>query len=64
MVPKTTDRQVEVEAVNRRVDLIMARHDVVALAKSLSLTQATRYAFPGWLPQLAGIFNDETGQSR
>jgi outer membrane protein TolC len=47
---------VEVEAVNRRVDLIMARHDVVALAKSLSLTQATRYVS---MLQLAGIFNDE-----
>jgi outer membrane protein TolC len=48
---------VEVEAVNRRVDLIMARHDVVALAKSLSLTQATRYVS---MLQLAGIFNDES----
>jgi len=48
---------VEIEAVNRRVDLIMARHDVVALAKSLSLTQATRYVS---MLQLAGIFNDES----
>src|SRR6267378_4360892 len=48
---------VEVEAVNRRVDLIMARHDVTALAKSLSLTQATRYVS---MLQLAGIFNDES----
>jgi outer membrane protein TolC len=47
---------VEVEAVNRRVDLIMARHDVTALAKSLSLTQATRYVS---MLQLAGIFNSE-----
>ena len=48
---------VEVEAVNRRVDLIMGRHDIVALAKSLSLTQATRYVS---MLQLAGIFNDES----
>ncbi len=48
---------VEVEAVNRRVDLIMARHDVAALAKSLSLTEATRYVS---MLQLAGIFNDES----
>jgi outer membrane protein TolC len=48
---------VEIEAVNRRVDLIMARHDVVALAKSLSLTQATRYVS---MLQLAGIFNSES----
>jgi outer membrane protein TolC len=48
---------VEVEAVNRRVDLTMARHDVVALAKSLSLTQATRYVS---MLQLAGIFNSES----
>lgn len=48
---------VEVEAVNRRIDLIMGRHDVVALAKSLSLTQATRYVS---MLQLAGIFNSES----
>ncbi len=48
---------VEIEAVNRRVDLIMARHDVAALAKSLSLTEATRYVS---MLQLAGIFNDES----
>ena len=35
----------------------MARHDVVALAKSLSLTQATRYVS---MLQLAGIFNNES----
>jgi outer membrane protein TolC len=48
---------VEAEAVNRRIDLIMGRHDVVALAKSLSLTQATRYVS---MLQLAGIFNTES----
>jgi len=51
---------VEVEAVNRRVDLIMARHDVVALAKSLTLMQATRYVS---MLQLAGIFNNESANS-
>ena len=48
---------VESEAVNRRVDLIMGRHDVVALAKSLSLTQTTRYVS---MLQLAGVFNSES----
>jgi len=48
---------VEIEAINRRVDLIMARHDVAALAKSLSLTEATRYVS---MLQLAGIFNNES----
>lgn len=48
---------IESEAVNRRVDLIMGRHDIVALAKSLSLTQATRYVS---MLQLSGIFNDES----
>lgn len=48
---------VEIEAINRRVDLIMARYDVAALAKSLSLTEATRYIS---MLQLAGIFNSES----
>jgi outer membrane protein TolC len=48
---------VEIEAINRRVDLIMARYDVAALAKSLSLTEATRYVS---MLQLAGIFNSES----
>jgi len=48
---------VEIEAVNRRIDLIVGRHDAVALAKSLSLTEATRYVS---MLQLAGIFNNES----
>lgn len=48
---------VEIEAINRRVDLNMARYDVAALAKSLSLTEATRYVS---MLQLAGIFNSES----
>lgn len=48
---------VEIEAINRRVDLIMARYDVAALAKSLSLTEVTRYVS---MLQLAGIFNSES----
>ena len=48
---------VEAEAVNRRVDLVMARHDVTALAKQLKLTQATRYVS---MLQLAGLFNSES----
>ena len=50
----TTD--IEAQAINRRVDLVMARHDVVALAKSLKLTQATRYVS---MLQLAGLVNNE-----
>ncbi len=46
----------EAQAINRRVDLVMARHDVVALAKSLKLTQATRYVS---MFQLAGLANNE-----
>ena len=52
-----TQAAVEREAVNRRIDLIMGRHDIAALAKSLSLTQATRYVS---MLQLAGIYNDES----
>lgn len=48
---------VEVEAINRRVDLTMGRYDVAALAKSLSLTEATRYVS---MLQLAGIYNNES----
>ncbi|MBS0546190.1 MAG: TolC family protein [Proteobacteria bacterium] len=47
---------VEVDAINHRVDLVMARHDVAALAKSLSLTEATRYVS---ILQLSGIVNNE-----
>jgi len=47
---------VEVEAINHRLDLTMARHDVAALAKSLSLTEATRYVS---MLQLSGIVNNE-----
>src|SRR5262249_57011445 len=34
---------VEVEAINRRVDLTVGRHDVAALARQLKLTEATRF---------------------
>lgn len=49
--------EVEVEAIKRRVDLEIARREVAALAKSLSLTEATRYVS---MLQLAGIFNNES----
>jgi outer membrane protein TolC len=48
---------VEVEAIKRRVDLEIAQREVAALAKSLSLAEATRYVS---MLQLAGIFNNET----
>jgi len=48
---------VEIEAINRRVDLLMARHDIAALAQSLRLTEATRYVS---MLQLAGLFNSES----
>ncbi|MBI3196722.1 MAG: TolC family protein, partial [Rhodospirillales bacterium] len=49
--------EIEVEAIKRRVDLEIARREVTALAKSLSLTEATRYVS---MLQLSGIFNNET----
>jgi outer membrane protein TolC len=51
-----TMANVEAEAIDRRVDLVMARHDVVALGKSLKLTQAARYVS---MLQLAGFVNNE-----
>lgn len=48
---------VEAEAINRRVDLLVARHDVTAYARSLRLTQATRYVS---MLQLAGLVNNES----
>jgi outer membrane protein TolC len=48
---------VETEAINRRIDLIVARHDVAAYARTLKLTQATRYVS---MLQLAGLVNDES----
>lgn len=38
-----SQREIEAEALKRRVDLQMARADLDALAKSLGLTQATRF---------------------
>jgi outer membrane protein TolC len=52
-----TSPNVEVEAINRRVDLTLARHDVAAYARSLKLTQATRYVS---MLQLAGLVNNES----
>jgi outer membrane protein TolC len=49
--------EAEIEAVNRRVDLEIARREVAALAKSLALTEATRYIS---MLQLAGIFSNES----
>jgi len=48
---------VEVEAISRRVDLLVARHDVAALARQLKLTEATRYVS---MVQLAGLVNNES----
>lgn len=48
---------VEVEAINRRVDLLIARRDIAALAQALKLTEATRYVS---MLQLAGLFNSES----
>ncbi len=51
-----TAKQVEVEAIRKRVDLIAARIELDALARSLGLDDATRYvsAF-----ELAGFANSE-----
>ena len=48
---------VEVEAIKRRVDLAQTRLEVSALAKSLALTNATRFVS---MLQLAGIVNNES----
>jgi len=52
-----TIANVEAEAINRRIDLVVARHDVAAYARSLKLTQATRYVS---MLQLAGLTNYES----
>lgn len=52
-----TIANVEVEAIDRRIDLIVARHDVAAYARTLKLTQATRYVS---MLQLAGLVNNES----
>lgn len=55
-----TMTNVEIEAVRRRVDLIIARQEVMTLAKSFKLDEATRYVS---LLQLAGIYNGETANN-
>ena len=52
-----TIANVEVEAINRRIDLTVGRHDVAAYARTLKLTQATRYVS---MLQLAGLVNNES----
>lgn len=52
--PSTKSRA---EAVNRRVDLMVACHDVTAYAHSLKLTQVTLYVS---MLQLAGLANNES----
>lgn len=52
-----TIANVEAEAINRRVDLLVGRHDVAAYARQLKLTQATRYVS---MLQLAGLVNNES----
>jgi len=55
-----TMTNVEIDAVKRRVDLIIARYEVVTMAKSFKLSEATRYVS---LLQLAGIYNSEQASS-
>jgi outer membrane protein TolC len=54
--PETMEA-IEVEAINRRLDLLIARHDIAALAQALKLNEATRYVS---MLQLAGLFNSES----
>lgn len=54
-VPDTL-ADVEVDAIRRRVDLVIARHEIVTLAKSVGLTEATRYVS---FLELAGIYKNE-----
>jgi outer membrane protein TolC len=58
-LPRTPDTltNVEVEAVRRRVDLVIARHEVITMAKSFGLSESTRYIS---LLELAGIHKNET----
>jgi outer membrane protein TolC len=58
-LPRTPDSltNVEAEAVRRRVDLVIARHEVVTMAKSFGLAESTRYIS---LLELAGIYKNET----
>lgn len=58
-LPKAPENMeaIEVEAINRRLDLLVARHDIAGLAQALKLTQATRYVS---MLQLAGLFNSES----
>ena len=62
-LPRTLDRiaNVETEAVTRRVDLAIARQEVALVARSLKLTEATRYVS---VLELAGIgeFERDVGQ--
>ncbi len=48
---------VEAEAIDRRVDLTVGRHDVAALARQLKLTEATRFVS---MVQLSGLVNNES----
>lgn len=47
---------VEIEAVRRRADLVIARNEVMTLAKSAGLAEATRYTS---FLELAGIYKNE-----
>lgn len=54
LLPRTVDRvaNIETEAVTRRVDLTIARQELAIVARSLKLTEATRFVS---LLELAGI---------
>ena len=62
-LPRTLDRiaDIETEAVTRRVDLTIARQELAIVARSLKLTEATRYVS---VLELAGIgeFERTSGQ--
>lgn len=47
---------VEVEAMRRRVDLIILRYEIVTLAKSVGFVEATRYTS---FLELGGVYNNE-----
>jgi outer membrane protein TolC len=56
-----TVANVEAEAIRRRLDLRSAHHEVETMAKTLRLTEATRYVS---MLQLAGIANNESANPR
>jgi len=59
-----TVSEVEVDAIRRRIDLLMARRELEATARSLGLTEATRYVSLLELGLAGRIESDKTAEGR